>query len=65
MSKKTTKNMNKHFKLKKIEKIIESLKFKLNVSTTVELAQLLDVRPNTISSWKTRNSLSYDKIITD
>lgn len=35
----------------------------LKVRTDVELSELLNIKPNTISSWKKRNSLDYDTII--
>lgn len=43
--------------------IIKKLKSSLNIKTDLELAQILDVKPNTISSWKKRNSLQFETII--
>lgn len=42
--------------LKKIKKI-------LGVKTDLELSEILGVKPNTISSWKKRNSLQYESLI--
>ncbi|WP_313806418.1 helix-turn-helix domain-containing protein [Flavobacterium sp.] len=42
---------------------IKGLKKSLNVKTDLELAKILDVKPNTISTWKKRNTLDYQKII--
>ena len=43
--------------------IIKKLKSFLNIKTDLELAEILDVKPNTISSWKKRNSLQFETII--
>ncbi len=50
---------NSHF----VEKTINTLKKSLNVKTDLELSKILDVKPNTISGWKKRNSMDYEKII--
>lgn len=43
--------------------IIKRLKQLLGYKTDLELAKLLEVKPNTISSWKTRNTLQFEKVI--
>lgn len=43
--------------------IIKRLKQLLGYKTDLELAKLLDVKPNTISSWKTRDTLQFEKVI--
>ena len=43
--------------------IIENLKKVLNVKSNKELAIELGVKPNTISSWKQRNSVDYKLLI--
>ncbi|MFC6096265.1 helix-turn-helix domain-containing protein [Flavobacterium qiangtangense] len=44
-------------------KIIERLKKSLKIKTDIELSEFLSIRPNTISTWKKRNSVDYDSII--
>lgn len=44
--------------------ILKNVKKHLGIKTNKELAVLLDVQPNTISTWKTRNSPDYEKLIT-
>ena len=44
-------------------KIIERLKKSLKIKTDIELSEFLNIRPNTISTWKKRNSVDYDSII--
>ena len=44
-------------------KIIERLKKSLKITTDIELSEFLNIRPNTISTWKKRNSVDYDSII--
>ena len=43
--------------------IINELKNYLNIKTDSEFAKFLGLKQNTISSWKSRNSLDYDLII--
>jgi phage repressor protein C with HTH and peptisase S24 domain len=43
--------------------ILERLKNQLNISSDTELSEFLGVKQNTISTWKSRNSLDYEKII--
>lgn len=43
--------------------VIKRLKDFLNIKTDLELSQVLGVKPNTISSWKKRNSLQFETII--
>jgi len=42
---------------------IKRLKKSLNVDTDTRLSEILNIKPNTISSWKKRNTLDYSKII--
>ncbi|MGE4496310.1 MAG: helix-turn-helix domain-containing protein [Deferribacterales bacterium] len=42
--------------------VIERLKKVKGLHSDVELAQLLEIKPNTVSTWKKRNSLDYEKI---
>lgn len=44
-------------------KIIKRVKECLQIKRDVELAILLDVKQNTISSWKKRNNIDLNKII--
>ncbi len=39
------------------------LKNLLNINTDSKLSKFLNIKPNTISSWKKRNTLDYNKII--
>lgn len=43
--------------------VIRRLKEFLKIKTDLELATILGVKPNTISSWKKRNSLQFETII--
>ncbi len=43
--------------------VIKKLKRMLGIKTDLELSNILDVKPNTISSWKKRNSLQYEGLI--
>ena len=43
--------------------IINELKKYLNINTDTKFAKFLGLKQNTISSWKSRNSLDYDLII--
>ncbi|UGU15903.1 helix-turn-helix domain containing protein [Sinomicrobium kalidii] len=46
-----------------VEEILKNLKKYLGIKTNVELSEILDVRPNTISTWKKRNSMDYSRLI--
>lgn len=43
--------------------IISRLKDVLKIRKDIQLAEFLNVRPNTISTWKKRNTLDYDALI--
>lgn len=43
--------------------VIRRLKQLLGYKNDQELAELLEIKPNTLSSWKIRDTLRYDKII--
>ncbi len=43
--------------------ILKKLKKKLKVTTDIELSKILNVKPNTISSWKKRDTVDYNTII--
>lgn len=43
--------------------ILKKLKKSLKISTDIELSEILNVKPNTISTWKKRNSIDYKLII--
>lgn len=43
--------------------VIKRLKQLLGYKNDLELAKLLGIKPNTLSSWKVRETLRYDKII--
>ncbi|MDR2221667.1 MAG: helix-turn-helix domain-containing protein [Flavobacteriaceae bacterium] len=43
--------------------VLKKLKRVLGIKTDLQLSILLDVKPNTISSWKKRNSLQYENLI--
>lgn len=43
--------------------VINRLKQLLELKTDLELANLLEIKPNTLSSWKIREMVRYDKII--
>ena len=43
--------------------VIKKLKRMLGIKTDLQLADILDVKPNTISSWKKRDSLQYEGLI--
>ncbi len=46
----------------KVNKIIDRLKKGLAIKTDSALAKHLGVKPNTISAWKSRDSINYDLI---
>ncbi len=43
--------------------VISRLKEVLKIRKDIQLAEFLNVRPNTISTWKKRNTLDYDALI--
>lgn len=43
--------------------ILKKLKKSLKISTDIELSEILNVKPNTISTWKKRNTLDYSCVI--
>lgn len=43
--------------------VLTRLKILLGVRSAKELAHIFNLKPNTISSWKKRNTLSYSKVI--
>jgi len=43
--------------------IIDRLKRALKIKTDIELSEFLNIKPNTISTWKKRNSVDFDSII--
>lgn len=49
-------SLNANFILKKLKKA-------LKISTDIQLSEFLNIKPNTISTWKKRNSLDYSSII--
>ncbi|MGL4582498.1 MAG: LexA family transcriptional regulator [Flavobacterium sp.] len=49
--------------MKSSESVIKKLKQLLGIKTDLELANILEVKPNTVSSWKSRETLQYEKIM--
>ncbi len=43
--------------------ILKKLKKSLKISTDIQLSELLNIKPNTISTWKKRNSVDFAAII--
>ncbi|WP_121966611.1 helix-turn-helix domain-containing protein [Myroides sp. N17-2] len=43
--------------------VIKKLKRMMGIKTDLQLSEILDVKPNTISSWKKRDSLQYEGLI--
>lgn len=43
--------------------VINRLKKLLKLKTDIQLSEFLNIRPNTISTWKKRNTLDYEAII--
>lgn len=43
--------------------ILKKLKKSLKISTDIQLSEILNVKPNTISTWKKRNTIDYKLII--
>lgn len=46
-----------------IKKVLKTLKHKLKIKTDKELSGIFGVKPNTVSSWKTRNTIDYERLI--
>ncbi|UGU17573.1 helix-turn-helix domain containing protein [Sinomicrobium kalidii] len=46
------------------EVVLQRLKDRLGVQTNVELSDILDIKPNTLSTWKKRETLDYRRILT-
>lgn len=44
-------------------KIIDRLKEELSINTDKNLCKLIDIKPNTLSTWKKRDSLDFNKVI--
>ncbi|MGO3707876.1 MAG: helix-turn-helix domain-containing protein [Mesonia hippocampi] len=44
-------------------KIINNLKERLGLQTDKELALLLNIKPNTLSTWRKRESISYEHVL--
>lgn len=44
-------------------KVIDRLKKALKIKTDIELSEFLNIKPNTISTWKKRDSVDFDSII--
>ncbi|RAV27460.1 helix-turn-helix domain-containing protein [Sinomicrobium soli] len=47
----------------KVENVLRKIKDFLSLKTDIELAVLLGVKPNTIATWKSRNSMDYQRVI--
>ena len=43
--------------------VIDRLKKALKIKTDIELSEFLNIKPNTISTWKKRDSVDFDSII--
>lgn len=43
--------------------IIDRLKEELSINTDKNLCKLIDIKPNTLSTWKKRDSLDFNKVI--
>lgn len=50
-------------KIQNATEIIARLKEVLKIRKDIQLAEFLNVRPNTISTWKKRNTLDYDALV--
>ena len=49
--------------MQEIYKILNRIKGRFDITTDTELAELLGVKQNTISSWRSRGNIPYKKII--
>ncbi|UGU16290.1 helix-turn-helix domain containing protein [Sinomicrobium kalidii] len=47
-----------------VDDVLQNLKDYFGFKTNKDLAEFLGVRPNTISTWKKRNSIDYERLIT-
>lgn len=47
----------------KTETVLQRLKDHLGIRTNVELSDILEIKPNTLSTWKKRNTLDYRRIL--
>lgn len=43
--------------------ILKKLKKALKINTDIQLSEFLNIKPNTISTWKKRNTLDYSSVI--
>jgi CI repressor-like protein/peptidase S24-like protein len=43
--------------------ILQKIKKSLKISTDIQLSEFLNIKPNTISTWKKRNTMDYASII--
>ncbi|HMI08526.1 MAG TPA: helix-turn-helix domain-containing protein [Flavobacterium sp.] len=43
--------------------ILKKIKNSLKITTDIQLSEFLNIKPNTISTWKKRNTLDYSSII--
>src|SRR5690606_35930709 len=46
-----------------VSRILDKLKQSIGVKTDKDLSDILQVRPNTISTWRMRNSMHYERLI--
>ncbi|MGS2739647.1 LexA family transcriptional regulator [Sinomicrobium sp. M5D2P17] len=46
-----------------VPEVLDRLKEYLDIRTNTELSDILEVKPNTISTWKKRNTLDYPRIL--
>ncbi|RNL93026.1 hypothetical protein ED312_03175 [Sinomicrobium pectinilyticum] len=44
--------------------LLQRLKEHIGIRTDVELSDILGIKPNTLSTWKKRNTLDYKKVLT-
>lgn len=52
-----------HCRIHSSKEVLTKLKIVLGVKSAKELAAIFQIKPNTISSWKKRDSLCYSKLI--
>ncbi|RAV29667.1 LexA family transcriptional regulator [Sinomicrobium soli] len=45
-----------------VTEVIDRLKKRLNIRTNAALSDILNVRPNTISTWKKRNTMDFHRV---
>jgi hypothetical protein len=46
-----------------VDLILQRVKLLADVETDIELSELFEVKPGTISAWRKRNSMNYDELI--